>query len=141
MRTTILIHQPCRTNSSPHNKVSPRTRHRPYLSILGLIQVCEHRYVAIHNVLLVLTSLSANFLYQNYRQALHILEHEEHAVSVVETSVKCDRRDFPQFLQEELLYLDSLKADPPELTAQIKYANALKRYYTCKYVWLRVLYG
>ena len=132
MRTTLFVHQPCCTNSSPDDKVSPSARHRPYLSVLGLVQVCKHWYVAIRNVLLVLTTLSANFLYQNYRQALHILQHEEHAVSVVETSVKCSRRDFPEYLQEELLYLDSLKADPPELTAQIEYANALKRYYTCK---------
>ena len=80
-------------------------------------------------MLLALTTSSANFLYQNYRQALHILEHEEHAVSVVETSVDCNRQDFPQFLQEEFSYLNSVKADPPELTAQIEYANALKRYY------------
>jgi hypothetical protein len=83
-------------------------------------------------VLLVPTTLSANFLYQNYRQALQILEHEEHAVSVVEDATCCNRQDFPQFLQEELAYLSSLNADPPELTVQIEYANALKRYYETK---------
>lgn len=91
-------------------------------------------------MLLVPTTLSANFLYQNYKQALHILEHEEHAVSVVEKAGEYNRRDFPQFLQEELLYLNSLNADPPELTAQIEYANALKRYYETKYVLLQAWY-
>jgi len=87
-------------------------------------------------MLSVLTMLSANFLYQNYRQALKILEHEEHAVSIVETATGYSRQDFPRFLQEELLYLNSLRADPPELTARIEYANALKRYYESKYVLL-----
>ena len=82
----------------------------------------------------MLTKLSANFLYQNYRQAIRILEDEEHAVSFVENAHHCNRQDFPRFLQEELSYLDSLKADPPELTAKIEYANALKRYYEYKYV-------
>jgi len=76
--------------------------------------------------------LSANFLGQNYRQALQILEHEEHAVSVAERSSGYTRRDFPGFLQEELLYLDSLNADPPELTTQIEYANALKQHHETK---------
>ena len=84
--------------------------------------------------------MSANFLFQNYKQALHILEHEEHAVSVVEKAGEYNRRDFPQFLQEELSYLNSLKADPPELTAQIEYANALRRYYESKYVLLQASY-
>ena len=82
----------------------------------------------------MLTALSANFLYQNYRQAIRILEDEEHAVSFVEDAHCCNRQDFPQFLQEELLYLDSLKVDPPEITAKIEYANALKRYYETKYI-------
>ena len=88
--------------------------------------------MAAVTVCLVLMTLSANFLYQNYRQALQILENEEHTVSMVEKVAGCTRRDFPQYLQEELLYLDSLKADPPELTARIEYANALKRYYETK---------
>jgi hypothetical protein len=36
------------------------------------------------------------------------------------------------FCKKNSQYLDSLKADPPELTAQIEYANALKRYYKSK---------
>lgn len=80
----------------------------------------------------MLTTLSANFLLQNYRQALQILEYEERAVSLAEVIASCNRRDFPQFLQEERTYLESLKADPPELTAQIDYANALRRYYESK---------
>ena len=83
-------------------------------------------------MLFVLTALSANFLLQNYRQALQILEHEERAVSLAEVVASCNHRDFPQFLQEEHSYLESLKADPPELTAQIDYANALKQYYISK---------
>lgn len=51
---------------------------------------------------------------------------------MIEKSAGCNRQDFPQFLQEELRYLDSLKADPPELTLQIEYANALKQYYEAK---------
>ena len=77
-------------------------------------------------------SLSANFLYQNYRQVLHILENEGHTVSVVEEAAHCNHCNFPQYLQQELLYLNSLKADPLELTAQIEYANALKQYYETK---------
>lgn len=77
-------------------------------------------------------TLSANFLYQNYRQALQILECEETTVSMVEQSTGCSRQDFPQYLQDELVYLNGLKADPPELTARIEYANALKRYYETK---------
>jgi hypothetical protein len=91
-------------------------------------------------VLLALTTLSAKFLYQNYNQALEILEHEEHAVSEVEKSTGCSRQDFLRFLQEELVYIDSLKADPPEVTARIEYANALKRYYKTKYVLLQASY-
>ena len=83
-------------------------------------------------MLLMLTTLLANFLYQNYRQALQILEDEEHTVSVAEDVAGCNRRDFQQYLQEELEYLSSVKADPPELTAQIEYANALKQYYETK---------
>jgi len=77
-------------------------------------------------------ALSVNFLYQNYRQALQILEHEKHAVAVVEDIAGCSHQDFPQFLQEELWYLNSLKADQPKVTAQMKYANALKLYYKSK---------
>ena len=84
--------------------------------------------------------LSAKFLYQNYNQALEILENEEHAVSEVEAATGYSRQDFPRFLQEELVYLDSLSADPPELTAQIEYANALKLYYKTKYVLLPAPY-
>ena len=83
-------------------------------------------------MLLVLTTLLANFLYQNYRQALRILEDEDHAISIAESVAHCKRQDFPQYLQEELLFLDNLKADPPELTARIDYANALKKYYESK---------
>jgi hypothetical protein len=92
--------------------------------------VCTHP-----NMLLVPTALSANFLYQNYRQVLQILENEEYAVSIVEHSASCNHQDSLQFLQEECLYLNnlnSLNADPPELTAQIEYANALKQYYETK---------
>ena len=78
-------------------------------------------------------TLSANFSYQNYQQALQILEDEEHIVSAAESVAGCDHWDFPQFLQE-LLNLNSLKADPPELTAHIEYANALKQYYETKCV-------
>ena len=53
-------------------------------------------------------------------------------MSIAEKVAHCKRQDFPQYLQEERLYLDSLKADPPELTARIEYANALKRYYNAK---------
>ncbi len=88
--------------------------------------------MATLTVLLVLTMLLANFLYQNYRQVLQILENEGHAMSVAENVARCKREDFPRYLQEELLYLDSLKADPPELTARIEYANALKKYYESK---------
>ncbi len=88
--------------------------------------------MATLTVLLVLTTLLANFLYQNYRQALQILENEGHAMSVAENVTRCKREDFLRYLQEELLYLDSLKADPPELTARIEYANALKKYYESK---------
>lgn len=84
--------------------------------------------------------LSAKFLYQNYNQVLEILEHEEHAVSEVEKSTGCSCQDFPQFLQEELVYLNSLKADLPEITAQIEYANALKQYYKTKYILLQASY-
>ena len=84
--------------------------------------------------------LSVNFLYQNYRQALHILENEGHAVSVVEEAAHCNCWDFLQYLQQELLYLKSLKEDLPELTAQMEYANALKQYYKTKYVSLQALY-
>lgn len=85
--------------------------------------------------------LSANFLYQNYKQAIRILEDEEHAVSLVENAHHCDRQDFPRFLQEELVYLNSLKADPPEITAKIEYANALEQYYDRKYVLSCTPYG
>ena len=51
---------------------------------------------------------------------------------MVEKTAGCSRQDFSQFLQEELQYLDSLKADPLELTLQIEYANALKQYYETK---------
>ena len=88
--------------------------------------------MATLTVLLVLTTSLANFLYQNYRQALQILENEEHAMSIAEDVTHCNRQDFPRYLQEELLYLNSLKADPPELTARIEYANALKKYYESK---------
>ena len=74
-------------------------------------------------------TLLANLLYQNYRQVLQILEDEEHTVSVCEGVAGCNCQDFQQYLQEELEYLNSVKADPPELTTQIGYANALKRYY------------
>ena len=91
-------------------------------------------------MLLVLTTLSANFLYQNYRQALHILEHEEYAVSVVEITTGCNCQDFPQFLQEELVSQQP-QSRPTRFTAQIEYANALKWYYEIKYVLLQALYG
>ena len=63
---------------------------------------------------------------------IHTLEHEEHSVLMIEKSAGCNHQDFLQFLQEEFQYLDSLKADPPELTLQIEYANALKQYYETK---------
>ena len=91
-------------------------------------------------MLLVPITFSAKFLYQNYNQALEILEHEEHAVCEVEISTGCSRQDFPRFLQEELIYLNGLQADPRELTVQIEYANALKRYYKTKYVLLHASY-
>ena len=62
------------------------------------------------------------------------MEHEKYTVSVIEKAGEYSCWDFPQFLQEELSYLNSLKADPPELTVQIEYANALKQYYESKYV-------
>ena len=41
-------------------------------------------------MLLVLMTLSANFSYQNYQQALQILEDEEHIVSAAESVAGCD---------------------------------------------------
>ena len=61
-------------------------------------------------MLLVLTTLLATFLYQNYRQALWILENGSH-MSIAEKVAHCKCQDIPQYLQEELLYLNSLEVD------------------------------
>lgn len=44
------------------------------------------------------------------------------------------REDWPRFLEEERAYLHRVPADPPEVERKIDYIDALKKFYSSKYV-------
>ena len=80
----------------------------------------------IHWCISLTTRSQANFLYNNYKQALNILYDGQntlpqlmHELGITSEAV------FEQWLEEEKVYLQSLRSEPEEETLQMEYLQKL----------------
>ncbi|OBZ70738.1 hypothetical protein A0H81_09523 [Grifola frondosa] len=65
------------------------------------------------------------FHLQYYQQALSIIEERTHTVQILEKELKTTQADYEAYLQEECVYLQSLKSEPSEVALVIDYLKAL----------------
>jgi hypothetical protein len=71
------------------------------------------------------TILSGRFLYENYKQAIHVIEESEKVLSRLESSQSIDRKDFPGFIESERAYLEQIPQETPEETTELDYFEIL----------------
>ncbi|CAL1709575.1 unnamed protein product [Somion occarium] len=69
----------------------------------------------------------ANFIHNNYRQALKIVAEDSATLRELCTRLKLNDEDFEQYLQEERAYLKNLVAESPEVAFTVEYMEALLR--------------
>ncbi|KAL6307888.1 hypothetical protein BKA93DRAFT_726427 [Sparassis latifolia] len=69
---------------------------------------------------------SGNFIYNNYKQALTIIEQDLEILNVLSQELKTGPADYERFLKKEQEYLSGLKVEPPELVRKINYMKTLK---------------
>ncbi|OAX32642.1 hypothetical protein K503DRAFT_852090 [Rhizopogon vinicolor AM-OR11-026] len=67
----------------------------------------------------------SNFLYNHYREAIHVIRTLQTELSIIKGELHLDDRDFMKFYDEEKLYLDSLKQPPIRDRLCIRYVEVL----------------
>ena len=76
--------------------------------------------------LLILLSVLAKFLYDNYKQALDIIRECEITLpALMKEHDIADKQVFEAWLMEEKIYLQQLSDEPPEETLQMEYWEQL----------------
>ncbi|KAH9853435.1 hypothetical protein C2E23DRAFT_698062, partial [Lenzites betulinus] len=70
---------------------------------------------------------AGKFIFNNYRQALQIIDDGERALDVYQRDLKIAAGNFERYLQEERDYLLGLKSEPAEYTLKLEYAQALRK--------------
>ncbi|OSD00686.1 hypothetical protein PYCCODRAFT_1370572 [Trametes coccinea BRFM310] len=64
---------------------------------------------------------SGKFIYDNYRQALQIIEEGTRALAIYEQDLQTGPADYERYLIQEREYLSGLKSEPPELALNERY--------------------
>ena len=67
----------------------------------------------------------ANFIYQNYRQALEIIQIDSPHLAELSNKLGVGKDDYENYLQSERDYLASLRSEPAEEQAQAEYMELL----------------
>ena len=67
----------------------------------------------------------ANFIYQNYRQALEIIQIDSPHLAELSNKLGVGKDDYENYLQSERDYLASLHSEPAEEQAQAEYMELL----------------
>lgn len=70
--------------------------------------------------------LTGTFIVNNYRQALLIIEENTPIIEATCTRLNIVEADFNKFLQEERVYISSLKAERLDNPLHVTYVSALK---------------
>ncbi|KAF8336202.1 hypothetical protein F5887DRAFT_1247567 [Amanita rubescens] len=70
---------------------------------------------------------SADFIYQNYRQALETITSSTVELRLLETRLKTTSSDYEKYICEEREYLKSLKKERPEVNMAAEYLVLLKK--------------
>ncbi|KAI0359107.1 hypothetical protein OH77DRAFT_1136710 [Trametes cingulata] len=68
---------------------------------------------------------SGKFIFNNYRQALQIIDEGVRALDVYALELGTSDADYERYLVEERDYLQSLQSEPPELAQKMEYMEAL----------------
>ena len=67
----------------------------------------------------------ANFIYQNYRQALEIIQIDSPRLAELSVQLGVGEQDYENYLINERNYLASLQSEPAEEQAQAEYMELL----------------
>lgn len=67
----------------------------------------------------------ANFIYQNYRQALEIIQIDSPHLAELSNKLGLGGDDYENYLKNERDYLASLRSEPAEEQAQAEYMELL----------------
>jgi hypothetical protein len=67
----------------------------------------------------------ANFIYQNYRQALEIIQIDSPRLAELSKKLGIGKDDYENYLKNERDYLASLRSEPAEEQAQMEYMELL----------------
>ena len=68
----------------------------------------------------------ANFIYQNYRQALDIIQIDSPRLAELSQKLGADKDDYENYLKQERDYLaSSLRSEPADEQAQAEYMELL----------------
>ena len=76
------------------------------------------------------------FLYNNYTQALETIQELEKELSIFKVNRNLTDMDLEQFLDEEKVYLGSLKKPRAANTLQVAYVEALEAWEDVQYILL-----
>ena len=75
-----------------------------------------------------------NFIYNNYRQALHVIGESAAVLETLCVKLGVTKADLERFLEDERQYLRSRKKEPPEVMRKAEYMLALRRLEEARYV-------
>lgn len=111
---------------------SPFHRHQAIDEFFKSWAFVKHAELGLYfnSLLYCLTSANtslANFIHNNYRQALKIVAEDSATLRELCTRLKLNDEDFEQYLQEERAYLKNLVAESPEVAFTVEYMEALLR--------------
>lgn len=85
---------------------------------------------------LIHVSVSGNFIYQNYRQALEKISIDSVKLGVLSTKLRVTSEDYEGYLMSEREYLQNLRTEPPEVGQTVDYMEHLSKLYEYKCVYL-----
>ncbi|KAJ2991814.1 hypothetical protein NUW54_g8091 [Trametes sanguinea] len=134
-----------------HNRLCQLCYHPLYLQTLGLedLETCERIFLALNSVARTVRFSShfhwlqyidlhfdqwdqdryldlSRFLYNNYKQALAIIQEYMPIVEEFKKSNNVTEADFEGWRSEELAYLTNLAQEPPEDLAKVTYIESLE---------------
>ncbi|KAH9903426.1 hypothetical protein C8Q73DRAFT_674646 [Cubamyces lactineus] len=111
----------CERCFSESNALAPGTR----------LSTAFHRHQAIEQFFTFWSdqkhSESGKFLYDNYCQALEIIEDDTEALKLLLRQLSISTVDLERYLEEERAYFKSRRIEPPEVTAELDYLESLTR--------------
>ncbi|KAL7284497.1 hypothetical protein ACG7TL_001788 [Trametes sanguinea] len=89
-----------------------------------------HRHQAIEGVVAFWGAqkhlASGKFIYNNYRQALRIIDEGERVLDVYSRDLNLSAADYERYLDEERAYLQRLRAEPADVSLKCEYIEALQ---------------